>query len=213
MDAAALTRLVKPYTKTGVARIEAMAAAVRQIDEQGIRGDIVECGVWRGGNIILARMLSPDRVCWLYDTFTGMTAPQDIDVHLKTGNKAAASYKKKMRRGDKWAGVSVDEVRANLAETGTLNEDKLRFVEGPVEETLLDNENLPEKIALLRLDTDWYQSTKIELEMLHPRLVTGGILIIDDYGHWAGARKAVDEYFKKPLMEWIDYSAVRMVKV
>lgn len=203
---------IEPYTKTGTARIAAMAAALAQIDRWNIPGAVVECGVWKGGNIILARKLSPKRVCWLYDTFDGMTEPTEIDISRK-GILALKSYKKKERRGDKWCAASVDEVRANLQEMGVLDEGRLRFVVGRVEDTLTKVGNLPHEIALLRLDTDWYASTKVELEILWPRVAKGGILIVDDYGHWDGARKAVDEYFGTNLrMKKIDYSAIRIVK-
>jgi len=201
---------VAPYTKSSTERLHAMATALRQIDCEGIAGDIVECGVWRGGNIILARKLSPHRICWLYDTFAGMTEPQDVD-RKKSGAKAIDVYRAK---GGVWAAVSIKEVRGNLQATATLNDDHLHFVEGMVEKMLLDRANIPDKIALLRLDTDWHASTKIELEVLYPRLQPGGILIVDDYGHWQGARKAVNDYFGKgmPPMQKIDYTAVMMVK-
>lgn len=176
-----------------------MAEACRQIEDQQLAGDIVECGVWKGGNIILARKLCPDRVCWLYDTFAGMVNPTKWD--LTRGGYA-------MEVGSD--AVSVDEVIQNLEAAGTYDEAKLRFVVGAVEDTLCGG-SVPEQIALLRLDTDWYASTKIELEVLWPRLVKGGILIVDDYGHWQGARKAVDEFLRVPFKA-IDYSAIMAVK-
>ena len=74
--------------------------------------------------------------------------------------------------------------------------------------------NIPKKISLLRLDTDWYESTKIELEILYPLLQKGGILIIDDYGHWGGSKKAVDEFFldKYVWMHYIDYACRLIIK-
>jgi O-methyltransferase len=210
----ALIAEIAPYSKSGAARLNAMGKALWRIDEYGIAGDIVECGVWRGGNIILARRLCPTRVCWLYDTFDGMTEPQEVD-RKKSGFKAATSYHAKLANGQKWAAVSRDQVRANLAATKTLDDRWLRFVKGPVEQTLVDPTNLPSAIALLRLDTDWYASTKAELEALYPLLTPGGYLIVDDYGHWEGAKKAVDDYFHaKGLlpMQSIDYSAVLIQK-
>jgi O-methyltransferase len=194
---------VAKYTKSSKARLRAMAAAVARIDAERIDGDIVECGVWRAGNIILARMLSPQRICWLYDTFAGMANPSDCDV-TRAGLRISVGK----------AAVSLDEVVANLSETGTLDLNWLRFILGPVESTLRNNTNLPSKIALLRLDTDWYKSTKIELEVLWPLLQRNGVLIIDDYGHWKGARKAVDDYFGDhgPEKIAIDYTAIMMVK-
>ena len=95
-----------------------------------------------------------------------------------------------------------------------VNNNKIRLIKGPVEKTLLNNENLPDKISLLRLDTDFYESTKIELEILYPKVIKGGFLIIDDYGHWKGSRKAVDEYFKNslPFIHFIDESCRLIVK-
>jgi hypothetical protein len=112
------------------------------------------------------------------------------------------------------AAVSQYEVAANLAKLYLLHHDRIRFVEGRVEDTLLDEKNLPTKIAFLHLDTDWYYSTKIELEVLWPRLVKGGVLIVDDYGHWKGSKKAVEEYFP-PVQRniiHVDKTAIMMVK-
>lgn len=204
---------VAPFTKSGPERIAGMIDALRRIDQQRITGDIVECGVWRAGNIMLARKLSPDRMCWLYDTFTGMTEPGEFDTK-KSGAKAIDSYQHKVSIGARWAECSVADVKEYLRQTQTLDESRLRFVVGDVAETLLDPANLPDHIALLRLDTDWYASTKIELDVLYPRLVPGGILIVDDYGHWLGARKAVDEYLGAAAKDltMIDYTAAMMVK-
>ena len=182
-----------------------MESALLHLDANQIDGDIVECGVWQGGHIILARMISRHRVCWLYDTFDGMTKPRRVD-----GRKANYRYQSKAAAGRKWAAASLADVTANFISEGLFDSDLLRFVVGDVCQTLLDDKNLPDKVALLRLDTDWYESTKIELEVLFPRLAAGGVLIIDDYGHWMGARKAVDEYFGDRTKELkpIDYTAV-----
>ncbi len=202
MNVKAAIEAVKPYTKTSQARLEAMAAALKRIDELKISGDVVECGVWRGGNIILARMLAPERVCWLYDTFTGMHNPGRYDITRK-GSRIDVGK----------SAVALDAVVANLAETGTLDLNKLRFVSGPVESTLRGSD-LPQQIALLRLDTDWYQSTKVELEVLWPRVSKEGVMIVDDYWHWQGARKAVDEFFygRWPVKNNIDKAAIMVVK-
>jgi O-methyltransferase len=201
MNADEAIAFVRPYTKSSRERLLAMVHALQTIDKNEVAGDVVECGVWRGGNIILTRLISPHRICWLYDTFEGMVNPSKYDVT----HKGQIIYIGK-------AAVSLPDVIANLAETGTLDLDQLRFVRGPVESTLL--EQIPQKIALLRLDTDWYESTKIELNVLWSRLEKNGIMIVDDYGHWLGARKAVDEFFGKnpPKMVPIDYTAIMVVK-
>ncbi len=107
----------------------------------------------------------------------------------------------------------IEAVRSALL-TSDYPEDRLHFVQGPVEETLPDA--APPELALLRLDTDWYESTLHELEHLYPRLAPGGILIIDDYGHWEGCRRAVEEYFARnppmPLLQRIDYTGRLAVK-
>lgn len=181
------------FTKTSEARLAAMRDCLLAIEREAIAGDIVECGVWRGGNMILARRLAPTRRCWLFDTFAGMTEPT---LHDRKPNGALAleSYRQKTATRP-WAAASLEEVRANFRETGTLDDTLLHFIVGPVEQTLLDPAHIPERIALLRLDTDWHRSTALELEVLYPRLAIGGFLIVDDYGHWLGARKAVDDYF------------------
>lgn len=174
-----------------------MIEALFTIDEEDVEGDLVECGVWAGGNIIIFRKILPDRLCWLYDTFQGMVEPGIYDKK-RNNNGITALHRYKARKG-KWCEYPKYDVVANLAEFRVLDDDKLKFIEGRVEDTLLVPKNLPDKIALLRLDTDWYDSTKVELEQLFPRLSPGGILIVDDYGYWLGARKAVDDYFGKKV--------------
>jgi O-methyltransferase len=205
------------FTKSTPERFNAMIASLTALDKHGIEGDVVECGVWHGGNILLARHMCPGRVCWLYDTFSGMTRPDpilDIKVSGDPRERAIDRYEAKAANGHRWAAVSLKDVKMNFKNFGLFDDRYLRFVEGAVESTLLDPDNLPDKICLLRLDTDWYRSTKIELEILYPRLVTNGVLIVDDYGHWAGCKKAVDEYFIDRPTTWqmIDYTAVMMVK-
>jgi O-methyltransferase len=111
-----------------------------------------------------------------------------------------------------WCIASLDDVRANLLSTG-YPANQIHFVPGKVEQTI--PKTLPERLALLRLDTDWYESTKHELEHLYPRLSNDGVLIIDDYGHWRGAREAVDEFFlrsRHPLLHRLDYTGRLMLK-
>lgn len=211
VNAGDLNASVAHLSMTSVERRAAMIEACRSV--AGVPGDIVECGVFKGANIILARKLLPDRVCWLYDTFTGMTLPDEIDVSVSSGNPAVDRYNVKMDSGTGWCRASLDDVRDNLLAAGVLHEDRLRFVAGDVNETLRISANVPDRIALLRLDTDWYASTRTELEVLYPRLSPGGVLIVDDYGHWMGARRAVDEYFGGSVeLTKIDYTAVMMVK-
>jgi O-methyltransferase len=216
---AALVEFVRPYTMTSPERVFALANAAGQVVDGKLDGAVVECGVWRGGSMMaVARTLLDrgvtDRELYLFDTYTGMTAPTEEDKDFR-GRPAAEGFDAASTGEDSadWCRAGLADVRANLARTG-YPEQRLHFVEGKVEETI--PEQAPETIALLRLDTDWYQSTKHEMEHLWPRLVPGGICIIDDYGHWAGSRQAVDEYFAahdiRVLMHRIDNAARLVVK-
>ena len=192
---------VRNETMTDSARVDAVYEVVRQVVGQGIQGDLVECGVYRGGcsmamAIALKDADSTDRTIWLYDTFAGMTRPTVHDVRLHDGYEARQKFEATAlsENSSDWCAAALETVRANMISTA-YPEDRLRFVVGPVEETL--ETTYPETIAVLRLDTDWYASTRVELETLVPRVSSGGILIVDDYNHWSGSRKAVDEYFAR----------------
>ncbi len=188
------------YSLTSVECLYAVYQAVRYIHRGRISGDFVECGVWRGGStmmmaLTLAGLGDTARKIYLYDTFAGMTRPEPIDVRSRDGAEALARWET-FERGDhnEWTYAPLEEVRRNMLSTG-YPEDKLVFVEGDVEETLPGV--IPDQIALLRLDTDWYRSTYHELRHLYPRLAARGALIIDDYGSYEGSRKATDQYFEE----------------
>ncbi len=150
----------------------------------------------------------------LFDTYSGMSEPTDKDISFR-GEPArdTLSSKKETDPDFQWCGASVEEVRANMALTGYPMH-QVALVKGMVENTI--PHQAPERIALLRLDTDWYESTKHELEHLYPRLSDGGVLIIDDYGHWAGARQAVDEYIQNHglaiMLNRLDYTGRIAIK-
>jgi O-methyltransferase len=154
-----------------------------------------------------------DRNIYLFDTFEGMTPPTDADVD-QSGTRADDLLAKSDRNENYvWAHSPIDEVRSNLEKTGYPME-RFVLVKGDVCKTI--PEHGPETISILRLDTDWYESTRHELECFFPRLVERGVLIIDDYGHWKGANKAVNEYFagqgRKYLMHRIDYTGRALLK-
>jgi O-methyltransferase len=213
-----------PHTMTSGARLLALIDAVRYCVRRDVPGSFAECGVWRGGSV-LAMILTlqdlgvSDRDIHLYDTFEGMTEPTEHDVSpidppaLETWE--AARREGQPAWGELFSPAVFDErgVRATLASTD-YPEERLHLVRGPVEETLPDH--APARLALLRLDTDWYESTRHELEHLYPRLSDGGVLIVDDYGHWEGARRAVDEHFATAappvLLNRIDYTGRIAIK-
>lgn len=209
-----------PMSMTSIERMYALYTSVRYLVENGIGGDFVECGVWRGGSAMMMALVADacgdrSRQIWLYDTFAGMTPPSDDDRQAMTGQLAAEvlATNAKDTENPFWGIAERSVVEANLASTG-YPVDLLRLIEGDIADTL--EASAPQSVALLRLDTDWYASTKHELEILYPRLCSGGVLIVDDYGYWTGARRAVDEYFgsldHRPLLTRIDFTGRLAIK-
>jgi len=188
----------RPFTMTSLERMYVLIEAVKYISKNKIEGDIVECGVWKGGSMMivaktLVQLRDESRDLYLFDTFAGMTDPSTKDIDF-IGNKASKLLRSSQKEDDKsiWCYAPLEEVKEVIAKT-RYQPNKIHFIEGKVETTI--PEYAPERISLLRLDTDWYESTKHELTHLFPRLSQNGILIIDDYGHWQGAKLATDEYF------------------
>jgi hypothetical protein len=165
--------------------------SVIYLNEHRIDGAYVECGVFKGGsvmNMALTQLNFDKKVhIHLYDTFEGMTPEGQYDVNYK-----GVSATRILKHHSKKCISSLTEVQKNVS-LAHYPEEYLHYHKGDVAMTL--SQDVPEKISLLRLDTDWYASTKIELEILYPRLVKGGVLILDDYGYWRGSRKATDDYF------------------
>ncbi|WP_206376817.1 TylF/MycF/NovP-related O-methyltransferase [Sphingomonas sp. G-3-2-10] len=212
-----ILKRVKPFTLTSNANLWATIQAVKHVEARNIPGDIVELGVWRGGQSMTAALtmkrLGTGRRLWLFDTFAGMPEPGEHDFKAATGESATKVWNETQdgKGFSDWCCASLEDVQANIGSTAHAD---VRYVQGMVEDTLKEAANLPETISILRLDTDWYESTKAELEILYPRLSPGGVLIIDDYGSWGGAKKAVDEYFAgKPIfLNRIDHTARLMIK-
>ncbi|HEY6816349.1 MAG TPA: TylF/MycF/NovP-related O-methyltransferase [Croceibacterium sp.] len=212
-----ILKRVKPFTLTSNANLWATMQAVKYVEQRGIPGDIVELGVWRGGQSMTAALtlerVGGNRRLWLYDTFAGMPEPGEHDFKAATGESAMAQWNKTQdgKGFSQWCCASLEDVQANLGSTGHRD---VRYVQGMVEDTLREPANLPDQIAILRLDTDWYESTKAELDILYPRLSPGGVLIIDDYGSWGGAKKATDEYFAQQaiFLHRIDHTARLMIR-
>ena len=192
---------VRDYTLLNPEKLFAFIQATRYVARHHIEGAIVECGVWRGGAVMASALTlleegERDRTFYLYDTFSGMSAPTERDFSLLKEEDASTTFEETRTGEDSadWCRATLEDVRRNLA---TLPYDPARFVlvEGKVEDTIPGT--LPERIAILRLDTDWYESTRHEMEHLMPRVVPRGVLIVDDYFRWAGNREAVDEYLSR----------------
>ena len=214
-DATAIQTAVLQYTMTDPTRIIGLIEETERVIQAGIEGDFVECGVWRGGSMMvialtLMHMGVVDRDLWLFDTYSGMPPAgiEDVDCfgHSAMDPKSGAF-------SPEGCTVGVLAVAAAMEKTGYPIE-RLHYIAGMVEVTI--PKEAPEHIALLHLDTDWYASTRHELEHLYHRVPAGGGIMIDDYGHWAGARKATDEYLAKhaPSMEIVPcgYTAVILRK-
>ena len=199
----AIYRQVQPFTLTSLERVAGLVDATRYVVEANIPGSIVECGVWRAGSSMCMALTQlgssrTPREMYLFDTFEGMPDASDADVdyldrvasEILTRERGLAPDQRKQSLF--LACSPLDEVQRNMEAT-RYPAHLIHYVKGRVEETVPSQ--APATIALLRLDTDWYESTKHELFHLWPRVSPGGIVIIDDYGHWRGSRRATDEYF------------------
>jgi O-methyltransferase len=214
--------LVKPYTGISKNRAFALTQAIRYIINNKIPGDFVECGVAKGGSAMLIALTLKslgveDRDIYLYDLFGERPKYSEWDIEIQSG-KSVGDYYDLVDQGNKeamknWEFYGAEEVLGNIRTTGYI-ESRIHFIEGDVCDTL--NAFTHKKVALMRLDTDFYDSTKHELHTLYPKLVDRGVVIIDDYGHWHGARKATEEFLMslpiKPLLFYVDNTARQFIK-
>ncbi|MCJ7805516.1 TylF/MycF family methyltransferase [Patescibacteria group bacterium] len=210
----------RKHTLTSKEKVYALYKSIEYLEALEVGGDFVECGVWKGGSAMamaytLLQFKDTNRNIYFYDTFAGMTKPDKRDFLIADSTSVINEWRKNRRKGyNLWTYSPLEEVKRNMEKTGYPS-DKLIYVKGRVEKTI--PKITPDKIALLRLDTDWYKSTLHELNFLFPKVVKGGVIIIDDYGHFGGAKKAVEGYFariKKPiLLSRVDYSGRVGIKI
>ena len=207
-------RKVKDYTLVPIERCYSLYQTVNYIIKNNIEGGLVECGVWKGGSsMLMAYTLLEagvsNRKIYLYDTFEGMTKPGEMDGQEEKDQWESGRVTDTLNN---MCYSPIEEVKVNMNKTGYPAENII-LVKGKVEETLPGT--IPSLISLLRLDTDWYESTKHELIHLYPLLEKHGVLIVDDYGAWQGARKATDEYFSSipnTFLGRIDYTGRIVIK-
>lgn len=208
----------KDYTMTSEQSMFSLYTAVQYVIQNKIPGDFVECGVWKGGSSMLAALTLQlnkitDKNLYLYDTYLGMSKPTEEDISIFEDDPTDRWESQQKSGYNRWCYSPIEEVKENMFKTG-YPKDKIFFIKGKVEDTI--PQSIPDKISILRLDTDWYESTYHELCHLFPLLSKDGVLIIDDYGHWKGSKKAVDEYLKeydiKILLNPVDYTARMAVK-
>ncbi len=212
--------LCKPYTMTSVERMYSLFLSVNYVLDNKIEGDFVECGVWRGGSAMMIAFILKsrnelNRKIYLYDTYEGMSEPTDFDKSIDGQTAKNLLLKSKNKEKDIiWCLASLEDVKENLSLVNYPIEN-IFYIKGKVEDTIKSDSPI-HQIALLRLDTDWYESTKHELEYYYPKIQKNGVLIIDDFGHWEGCKKAVVEYFEKNkinvLLQRIDYTGRLAIK-
>ncbi|MDB4187699.1 TylF/MycF family methyltransferase [Flavobacteriaceae bacterium] len=208
----------RDLTMIGKQRMFSNILIAKYIVENQLEGDFVECGVWRGGSTLLVKMIFEEygnnSKVWLFDTFKGMTEPTDDDINIAGQSAKDKYFKSKKKDYVDWVYASYHEVKDNFLRSG-VNIKDCEFVKGDVLKTIPEYDDKLKKISFLRLDTDWYESTRIELDYFYPKIVNDGFLVIDDYGHWGGSRKATDEYFSEKnihnFKNIIDYSC-RMIR-
>lgn len=184
------------------------ADAVKYILNNNIEGDIVECGVDAGNfeMIWIKELLQSKTIrdIHMFDTFGGLTEPSKYDYTANTAvfcrmssDQVYNTWKSQIinESTNGWCYTPLEKVKARLNSTGYPQEN-LHYIVGDVMKTLEDKRNIPDKIAILRLDTDWYESSKIELEKMYHNVVDKGLIIFDDYYHWDGQRRATDDFFE-----------------
>jgi O-methyltransferase len=185
-----LIQTVLPYTLVSPERIHNLYVLAKRIEDEEIPGDVVECGVYKGGTAaILARSATRSkmgRTVWLFDSFQGMPPTTEFD------GEAAREWVGKLA-------TVPDEVREVLNRAGA-RLDCVRIVPGLFQETF-EKVDIP-RIALLNLDCDWYESVKLCLHKLYDSVVPGGFVSFDDYGYWPGCKLAVDEFFRERALPY-----------
>lgn len=202
---ARLYNVVRPYTMSSNARLRALHYAVRHVVKNNIAGDVVECGTASGGSAALMglalKQTGSGRTLWVFDTFEGLPPPTHDDPDFDVAKNFTGTC-----RGE------LSDVENLFRQLSIL--ERARLVKGLFQETLptCDVGN----IAVLHLDGDWYDSVKTCLDNLYDKVSPGGVIQIDDYGHWAGARKAVDQFLLRRRiaadLRYIDYTGRQFIK-
>jgi hypothetical protein len=209
-----IIEICKKYSMISEERFKNNINSVKTVQKKNILGDIVEIGVWKGGSILsmileYEKYQENNRTFHLYDTFSGMTDPTIHDKDL-WNNDASLLLNYDGIKDVVKAAADLDEVKSNIC--NHTKYEKIQYHQGDI----LKNKYYPEKIAILRLDTDWYESTKYELDNFYDKVSLGGIVIIDDYGHWKGCKQAVDEFLAnhpKIKIKKTDYTGIWFTKI
>lgn len=196
-----LLMAIGDHTLLDPKRLRSLWKLVHDVKRRGVIGDIVECGSYKGGSSALLRSaMGPGRKLWIYDSFQGLPEPSEEDGTLASeflGNFQA----------------SADDVIGILSDTGART-DQYVLIEGWFEDSF--SQNLPENVAFLHCDSDWYKSVLLVLETFYPLMPDGACVVLDDFGHWEGCRMAFYEFCEKikerPLIERVGYSQAYWIK-
>jgi O-methyltransferase len=163
----------------GARRGRLLYRAASEVDELGVPGALVDCGVWNGGSSILMAAASPERDVWAFDSFEGLPEPDEVDgPESRDYVGTCLGSEEKLRAGFE---RFVPSARLNVRA-------------GWFEDTLAQATREIGPIAVLHCDGDWCESVRLTLEQMYPFVSPGGFVVIDDYGTWPGARRATDEY-------------------
>jgi O-methyltransferase len=196
-----LQKKVAAYTMCDTQRLESLWNLINSTNKLGVKGDIVECGCYKGGSAALLRAgMGPGRRLWIYDSFQGMPETTEQD-----GGEAG-----------NWVGsctAHIDDVREILRHTEAKDEEFI-IREGLFIKTF--EMDLPEKVAFLHCDADWYDSVRLVLETFYPRMPKGACIVLDDFGYWEGCRKAFydfcERHDEKPLLERVGITQAWWIK-
>ena len=196
-----LVNRLKAYTMCDLKRIKSLINLSLYLNSQRIEGDFVECGTYKGGTAaVLSKYMGPQRHLYLYDSFEGLPPPSDKD------GAEAAKFVGECR-------ATVGDVREAMKLVST-GDSRYTIIEGWFEQSF--HKGLPNKVALLHCDADWYNSVTLVLETFYPLVVEGGCVVLDDFGYWEGCREAFYDFCikhnQKPLLERVGASQAYWIK-
>lgn len=203
---------VRPYTMASSRRLANVYQLSKLVETHKLEGAFVECGVWKGGCIAVmayvAKKVNSNRKIWLFDSFEGLPEPNKKDG-AKALEYAQGRSSGKLEPINQCVGP-LDDVKEIFFSILKIDENNIVIRKGWFQDTLPIAKNEIGPIAILRVDGDWYESTKCCLENLYDNVISNGYVIIDDYSHWEGCKKAVEEFFEdrniKVKLNKIDYT-------
>lgn len=203
-----LFNMMLPLSMAHVKKMRSLRHNVRNLDKAGVKGAIVECGVYKGKSAATLINASDERTVWLFDSFQGLPAPTEDDICDVTLNRkkmprriARLVKPKGMFTPIKHCMVTQEYVESFLFGKLGLRTVGVHIVPGWFQETLPIYRWAMGDIALLHIDADWYESTKCAFEQLWNNVVKGGYVVVDDYGYWPGCKKATDEFMARMGVE------------